>query len=270
MEYNILQSGINSSSSYEYDVTIVRKYGDTGLARISTLRSVRKKGVLVAPSRSPPADSAGKLKQSLSRSKRLVFEYCLCNDWDYFVTLTFNKDFVQSRFDLDLLHKDFSKFIKAYNRKYNCSIKYVIVPETHEDGAFHFHGVMRGIPFDHLHQFKIGDKMGRKIAQMVKRGEIIFDWINLSSRFGFCSLSPIKNHIACSRYITKYITKAFDNDVPSFGHLYYCSRGLNKSDKIAQGHLNLLGDLPYSFENDYCKILDTDIDTASVIKECIV
>lgn len=211
----------------------------------------------------------GKLLQSLSRSRKVVFEYVMCNEWDYFFTGTFDISKVDSRYYLDDLHKEFSKFIKSYNRKYNTCVKYVIVPERHKDGAYHFHGVIKGIPSAHLHQFQIGDKMSRHIASQVKQGNVIFDWLNYAVHFGFCTLSPIKEHVACAHYITKYITKAFDNDICCFGHLYYCSRGLNKAQKLAQGHLNLVGDISYTFVTDYCSIKVCNLDTANIIKELI-
>lgn len=254
---------------YDYNVTIIKKYGDTDYCKVSTVRSVRKKGIVDDSVRSPPSPVDGKLLQSLSRSRKVVFEYVMCNEWDFFLTGTFDSSKVDSRYNLDDLHKEFSKFVKAYNRKYNSCIKYVIVPERHKDGAYHFHGVIRGIPSDHLHQFKFGDKMSRNIALQVRDGNVIFDWLHYAERFGFCTLSPIKDHVACSHYITKYITKAFDNDICAFGHLYYCSRGLNKAEKLAQGHLNVIGDIEYTFVTDYCSIKVCDLDTANTLKECL-
>ena len=45
-------------------------------------------------------------------------------------------------------------------------------------------------------------------------------------------ISPIKDKVAVSFYITKYITKSLGNDVSRLGaHLYYASHGLNKATK---------------------------------------
>ena len=57
------------------------------------------------------------------------------------------------------------------------------------------------------------------------------DFSLYSKKFGYCSLSPVKSHDRVSKYITKYVTKEF-SAMPYGQHLYYSSKGLNKSEVL--------------------------------------
>lgn len=117
--------------------------------------------------------------------------------------------------------------------------KYSIVPEQHKDGSWHFHGLVNGLPECELHQFVIGDKMGKKIADKVKKGETVYNWLSYSEKFGFCSLEPIKDIERCGVYITKYLTKDINamKSVRELGeHLYFHSKGLNKALVLKKGY----------------------------------
>ena len=68
-----------------------------------------------------------------------------CNNkpWDYFVTFTFNSDKVD-RYNFSEVSKKLSKWIDNIKQKYGCKdMGYIIVPEKHKDGAWHFHGLFK-------------------------------------------------------------------------------------------------------------------------------
>lgn len=83
------------------------------------------------------------LRCSISRSRRKIREYALCNDFEYFVTITINSE-KADRFSLtqcqDLLKKKL-----YYFKSRNENFKYILITEKHLNGAFHFHGLMKGI-----------------------------------------------------------------------------------------------------------------------------
>lgn len=83
------------------------------------------------------------LRCSRSRSRRKIREYALCNDFEYFVTITINSENCD-RFSLtecqDLLRKKL-KWFKQKNKEF----EYLLITESHKNGAFHFHGLMKGI-----------------------------------------------------------------------------------------------------------------------------
>lgn len=180
-----------------------------------------------------------RLDSSISRTKSKIFEYCICNNFDYFVTLTINSD-KYDRYNLSLFYNDFSQFIRNYRRKYNLDIQYLFVPEQHKNGAWHLHGLIKGIPLEH---FTINDNG-------------YLDWLVYKEKFGFISLDKIKDNYACSIYMTKYITKDFyfNNKLNRGYKMYYCSRGLKKASEIYRG--NIFGEVynKPDFYNDYCKI----------------
>lgn len=194
-----------------------------------------------------------KLSESLSRTKSKIFEYAYCNPWDWFFTATLNPN-NQDRTDLNLFHKQLTQWIRDYNKAKHVSIKFLLIPELHEDGhSWHMHGFLYGLPVSHLTQFKIGDTMGKAIAEKVKNGDEVYNWLAYSKRFGFCDLEPIRNHEAVSKYITKYINKNLAVSVTELNaHQYYHSRGLAISKTEKKGFF--CGNVEPDYKNDYCSV----------------
>lgn len=181
-----------------------------------------------------------RFNSNISRARNKIYEYCICNEFDYFLTLTINQDNYNRR-DLKTYYKDFSQFIRDYRKKYNIDIQYLFVPEQHKDGSWHLHGLIKGIPFNH---FSINDNG-------------YLDWLAYKNKFGFISLDKIRDREACSVYMTKYITKEFyrNTKINKGNKLYYVSKGLKTSEIVYKGNLNI--DLPKpDFENNYLKIYD--------------
>lgn len=182
-----------------------------------------------------------KLSNNIARARTRIFEYAICNNFDYFVTLTVNGQYLD-RYNLAGYIKKLGQFIRDYRKKYACDIQYLLIPEKHTDGAWHMHGLLKGIPKEHLKINKYGYK----------------DWEEYSKRFGYISIDEIKSQIAVSKYITKYISKSIDTGrgvTDKESKLYYCSRGLKAAIKIDEGTLNTnqLNNIYFDFENDYIK-----------------
>lgn len=58
-----------------------------------------------------------KLQNNLSRAKSKIYEYACCNSWDYFITVTINKD-KYDRYNLDEYRKSFVMWLNNnYNKK---------------------------------------------------------------------------------------------------------------------------------------------------------
>lgn len=204
---------------------------------------------------SPPSDEE-RLSQSISRTRSRIFELAICNDFQFFCTFTLSSD-KRDRFDLKNFSKDFGQFIRNFNRnrKDGSKVKYLIIPEKHQDGAWHAHGLIQGLTSDDL----IINEHG------------YYDWTAYSKRFGFISLSPIRDTSACSVYITKYITKdVLKSNREAFGHLYFASQGLNGKTLIQSGFGSDTAFFKdFDFENDYLKIswFDTADDVCEFFNE---
>lgn len=181
-----------------------------------------------------------KLESSISRSKSKIYEYCLCNAFEYFVTLTIDsKKF--DRYNLSVFYKKFSQWLRDYQNKHGIKIDYIFIPEVHSDGAWHLHGLIKGIP----DSFFTVNEHG------------YLDWLDYRERFGYISLDKIRDLSRVSAYMTKYITKDMSNTIKELNaKTYYCSKGLKKAEIIKTGKVSM-NDIQADFENDYVKIFNT-------------
>lgn len=202
-----------------------------------------------------------KTDNNITRAKAKIFEYAMCNEFDYFVTLTLDRKKVANRKDLDLYIKNLGQYIRNTRTKTGHNIDYLLIPEQHKDGAWHMHGLIKGIMASNLREFTLNDKLPIKMIELLKEGRKLFSWIGYSEKFGFNSLEPIKDIQRVSKYITKYITK--DMLMTQIDRknkkLYYCSRGLKEAKKEIEGTWFCTNQLPPGikpFENDYVVICD--------------
>ena len=171
------------------------------------------------------ADNTAKLENNLIRAKNTVLELALCNDWDWFVTLTLDKK-KYDRHDLKKYIKDLGQFVRNYRRLKGGDIKYLFVPEQHEDGAWHIHGLIKGICENDVKKFERSDGVPQKL---IDGG--YYNWLSYAKKFGFVSLGEIKDEIKVAFYIKKYITKAMsENNLELNAKTYYCSQKLSRAD----------------------------------------
>lgn len=133
------------------------------------------------------------LQRSTRRAKNLIYDIARSNKWEWFFTLTFNPDVVNS-FDYSEVTKKLSKWLN--NMKRCCpEMKYIVVPELHKSGRWHFHGL-----FANVGTMRFVDS-GKKD----NKGRVIY---NVGSyRLGFSTATQIDDlHKACT-YIVKYVSK---------------------------------------------------------------
>lgn len=190
----------------------------------------------------------GKFASALSRARNTCREYCLCNRWDYFVTLTFDKEKVPNRYDLVGLLKELMQFIQNLNKS-GYSIRYVLVPEFHDDGAVHLHGLMSGIPVRPR-----PDWWPRSVNR--KADGSYYDHCPLfSSRYGFSAVEAVRDPLASGFYVSKYINKSLADMAALKGvHTYYHSRGLERSADVG----SVFSTIPFldaacKYENSFYK-----------------
>lgn len=184
-----------------------------------------------------------RFESSITRARSRVKELALCNDWDYFATFTLCEE-KQDRFDLRLWVRDLGRWIGNYNKRYNCKLQYLIIPEQHKSGAWHAHGLLRGLSPDSLVRNEYG----------------YLDVPYYRNRFGYISLSAIKSRERCSTYVSKYITKDTAATCRAMGagtHLFYASRGLEGREVVWQGS----GTFEGGWRGQWCKIKWVDNDT---------
>ena len=159
-----------------------------------------------------PVNVARSRKRAISRLRDLIE----CNEWDYFVTLTFDGSLID-RADYGAIIRKVNTFLD--NRVRRRSWRYIGVAEYHKKGnALHFHFLVSG-------DLKLVDSGtvlrptgGRpvKVATAHRQGFLddelktvynISDWI-----LGFSTaIAVYGNRRALARYVGKYLTKS-DSD----------------------------------------------------------
>ncbi len=138
---------------------------------------------------------------NLTRTKKTVYEYAVCNPWEYFFTFTING----KKWSRTYIKECRSYISEVLNRR---GISYFMVAEFHADNSFHFHGLMTGAS-EHLVPFDLKDTLPYYIIKKLRKGFPVYDLPCISENVGYVTVEPVKNHDAVARYITKYITKDF-------------------------------------------------------------
>ena len=128
-----------------------------------------------------------KLDAAFSRARSMVLQYGLSNNWDYFFTGTLDQTKFD-RFDLDVYYSALSQWIRDKRKQYQSKIQFLLVPEHHKNGAWHIHGLISNLPDSYL--LKFPDTAPEKL----RLGNFL-NWPDYQSKFGFCSLAPIRDPI---------------------------------------------------------------------------
>lgn len=81
-------------------------------------------------------------ESSIIRTKTRVTDYVLCNEFDLFLTFTFNPNRIDS-FNVQLCKKKMSNWL-SIQKRHSINFKYLIVPERHKSGRLHFHALVKG------------------------------------------------------------------------------------------------------------------------------
>ena len=152
-----------------------------------------------------------------------------------------------------------TKFFDNYKSRKSYDFKYLIVPEFHDDGAIHFHGLVKGIrPDDLIVPEKIWyrDRQTQELQQVPNRKGYV-DWKSYSDKFGWFSCSKIKHYEACARYVSKYITKDM-KAIPMGQRLFMASKNLKRPELVFDSD-----DVPMfakpDYENEFIKIKDSGV-----------
>ncbi len=152
--------------------------------------------------------------ENKSRAIQRIYDLARSTKWDWFITLTFRPEEVD-RFDYDAVSKLMVLFTKSL-RYYHCL--YVIIPEQHKKGSWHFHGLVKGdLPTEEAFS---------------PRGKPIFDnhhrrVYNITNfKVGHTTATKIGSSERAVTYITKYLTKDKMTKIPKGKKSFWASRKL--------------------------------------------
>lgn len=219
------------------------KYNDTYWSLVSLPDECFKKGRRYQKRLVGVCDEE-KERISLSRSKSTIKELCLSNDFEYFITLTVSSKFdYYNRFDLENCVHSLKRLMKAYKRK-SPEFKFIYIIEQHKNGAYHFHGMCKGMIEKDIYKNKEG-----------------FYSSHFFDNLGRNSFDRIKDYNACCSYITKYITKKCCRTENH--QIYFCSRRLKRADEELMIDKDLREIFDNVFQSEYCQKKDFDITRLS-------
>lgn len=142
---------------------------------------------------------------------------------DWFFTGTLDpKKWVRN--DFKGFYLPFSRFLQHKR------IKYVLVPEFHSDGQnIHLHGLFDSSIEQYLVPFCPDAHLPYYILNALEDGEDVRNFPDYQKRFGYVSVSHVRNPEAISHYVSKYILKSIKDSECRVSHRrYYCSKGLNR------------------------------------------
>lgn len=194
-------------------------------------------------------DILNSYKASLRRTTILMNMLLAMNDFDWFWTLTFDKQKIDRTNDKAV----FDCYVKYINniKKQFSNFKYMCFPERHEDGTFHFHLLTAGITPKEMglvnsgkvccHWAKKKNKYGilENIGYCAKEyfektkhlhelkdtdGETIFNVTTFA--YGYTTVSRIVSRERCNSYVKKYVEKALGS-TEVFKKRFYYSANLN-------------------------------------------
>lgn len=192
-------------------------------------------------------DDSGRFVPNLIRARTYIEQYGLCNDWQYFVTLTLSGNSL-SRDDLETFRKKLNQMVRNLRRNYDCDIDFLLVPELHpealKDGRteWHMHGLMN-LPEQFLIPFTdkaiYGENKNKRppryIQDLIHKGIPVWHWKQADSAFGYNTVEKVQSRDASTRYLLKYLSKtqaAVAAHIRKGQHLYFVSRGLKKAEKM--------------------------------------
>lgn len=167
--------------------------------------------------------------------------------WAWYVTLTVSPDLCDRYSFDDIYRRVFRDIIYRYNHgvRSDRRLLYFFVPEFHNDGAVHLHGLLKNVRRESLRKNEHGYL---EIADFRER----FGFMNIQS----LSKSSCKDYKKAVDYVLKYVTKSFE-DLPPGVHAYYCSKGLPRGEIIQKTYDEdveaLINSADYVYENDYVK-----------------
>lgn len=159
------------------------------------------------------SDNSVTRSDSVSRAKQKVYDIAMLNDFEYFVTFTFN-DKIVSGYDYEEAITRVKNWCK--NQVQRFGLVYLLIPELHPtSGRIHLHGFLRWGTESSLVNSGYRDDAGR----------VIYNLPAWTAGFSTCiCLDEHKEYI--SAYVMKYVTKEVEK---ISGNFYYAGgKGLQR------------------------------------------
>lgn len=179
---------------------------------------------------------------SFNRAKKRIYDYGRNNAWEWFFTFTLSGDAVRDRTDYRECSLKVRKWLNNIQQRKCPDMRYLVVPETHKSGGWHFHALVSGV--DEL-SFEVAKNNRRTLKRPdgtesdnpyyglplrthYPDGDYIYNIRDYKA--GFSTATKIKDTKKAVSYIVKYITKDLCN-VTSGHRRYYPSKNLELPER---------------------------------------
>ncbi|MCR1868961.1 rolling circle replication-associated protein [Longicatena caecimuris] len=169
-----------------------------------------------------------KVLYNIAKTRNKIFDIARSNDFNYFVTLTFNSECCD-RYSFSACSSKVRKYLNNFRslHKDTCpNFKYLLVHEQHKDGAYHYHGLIY-LEDDSLLTYD--NVRSNQYKRRYHKDLPIYNWSNWHN--GFSTVSKIQDQAACRSYILKYISKNIDDDYQKGQRHFYYSQNCLKPVK---------------------------------------
>lgn len=154
--------------------------------------------------------------------RRRIKWYALSNDFRWFVTLTFDPEKIDS-FNFEIAKKALLKWCRLMRDRYK-RFDYIIIPELHQSGAVHFHGLLGDIPAHFVEATH--PRTGKPLVRHDRQVYNLADW-----EYGYTDCEQIESPERAASYITKYVTTALLTNKEMYNKKrYFNSQGLHRPD----------------------------------------
>jgi len=178
---------------------------------------------------------------SLRRTTVLMNMLLAMNDFDWFLTLTFDKNKID-RTNAEEVFNCYKKYINNIKKQFP-NFKYMTFPERHKDNCFHFHMLVAGLTVQQMGLVNSGkvccswasnkngvssrsyyEKTKDKFINKDTDGEPIYNVTSFA--YGYTTASRIVSRERCNSYVKKYVEKALGS-TEIFKKRFYYSSNLN-------------------------------------------
>lgn len=161
------------------------------------------------------------IDRSVRRTRSVIKDIMLSNNFDLWCTWTFNQKRVKNRYDINECRRVLQTWLRNQKTNNSPNLRYLIIPEYHEDGAVHFHGFLKGFN-GRLKDSKKRTKHNQTIYNATGYYSGFTQFVKIGERFDSSSFK--EDYKRVTNYMSKYITK----DMPLIHgrKRYLCSKEL--------------------------------------------
>lgn len=156
------------------------------------------------------------------------------------------------RYDYKACKKAITKFFDNFRTRHASHFIYILVPERHKDGAWHFHGLVVGIPAGEFYTPEFITYRDRRSQELkvIRNTKGYMRWRRWP--YGHFDCSVIKDYEASATYVSKYITKDLIS-VMKGAHLYFSSKGLRRPSLVFDED-NVPFPMKPQYSDEFCKL----------------